>query len=185
MLTLLILIAKPLFVILFTERWLASVPYFQILCIGGMAGCLQAVNQQTIAAIGESRVFFIWTIIKNAVGIALQVVGLIVCGMWGLLAGKVMSSWLSYFVNISLVSKYVGYKFFQQLKDLAPIFIVSVLALFLGFFCSSILGLSLFPDGLIRVLVFTAIYVGWSVLFKADAFRYFSTALAELKKKRL
>jgi len=183
LLTLLILVAKPLFVILFTDRWLASVPYFQILCIGGMAGCLQAVNQQTIAAIGESRVFFIWTIIKNTVGIALQVVGLIVWGMWGLLAGKVISSWLSYFVNISLVSKYVGYKNYQQLRDLAPIFFVSTLALFFGYFCSSVLGLSLYPDGMIRVLVFAFIYVGWSVLFKADAYRYFSTVLTELKKK--
>lgn len=182
-LTLLILVAKPLFVLLFTDRWLASVPYFQILCIGGMAGCLQAVNQQTIAAIGESRVFFIWTIIKNAVGIALQVVGLIVWGMWGLLAGKVISSWLSYFVNISLVSKYVGYKNYQQLRDLAPIFFVSTLALFFGYFCSSVLGLSLYPDGMIRVFVFAFIYVGWSVLFKPDAYRYFSTVLTELKKK--
>lgn len=184
MLTLLILIAKPLFVLLFTERWLDSVPYFQILCIGGMAGCLQAVNQQTIAAIGESRVFFTWTIIKNAVGIALQVVGLIVCGMWGLLAGKVMSSWLSYFVNISLVSKYVGYKNYQQLKDLAPIFIASVIAGAFGWYVGTVLNFGMYTIALVRVCLFAIVYVGWSLVFKPEAYIYSLTILNAFRKRQ-
>ena len=96
MLSILILIAEPLIVFLYSDRWLPCVPYFQILCIGGMAGCLQSVNQQTIAAIGKSRVFFVWTVIKNSMGIVLQVIGLIVWGIWGLLVGKVLSSWFSF-----------------------------------------------------------------------------------------
>ena len=182
-LTLLILVAKPLFVLLFTDRWLASVPYFQILCIGGMAGCLQAVNQQTIAAIGESRVFFIWTIIKNAVGIALQVVGLIVWGMWGLLAGKVISSWFTYFVNISLVSKYVGYKNFQQLRDLAPMFVVSGIALLASLFVTKFFQFGLYPDGIVKALLFVTVYMGWSLLRKPEAFKYTLSVVEVLKSK--
>ena len=183
-LCLLILIAKPLFVLLFTDRWLQSVPYFQILCIGGMAGCLQAVNQQTIAAIGKSKVFFVWAIIKNSVGIAVQVGGLVVWGLWGLLAGKVFSSWFSYFVNISLVSKYVGYKNFQQLKDLSPIFIVSAIALLAGYFGSSLLGLGLYPDGIVKALIFVVVYLGWSLLFKPESYKYSLSILDTLKRKR-
>lgn len=184
MLSLLILIAKPLFVLLFTERWLNSVPYFQILCVGGMAGCLQAVNQQTIAAIGKSKVFFVWAIVKNLLGIALQVVGLVVWGIWGLLVGKVASSWFSYFVNISLVSKHVGYKNFQQLKDLSPIFIVSAIALLAGYFGGSFLGFGLYPDGIVKALIFVAVYLGWSLLFKPEAYKYFLSILDTLKRKR-
>lgn len=184
LLSLLILVAKPLFVLLFTDRWLDSVPYFQILCIGGMAGCLQAVNQQTIAAIGKSRVFFVWTIVKNSVGIALQVIGLIVWGIWGLLVGKVLSSWFSYLVNISLVSKYVGYKNIQQLKDLSPIFIVSGIAILVGYFMSSSLGLGLYQDGIVKALIFMAIYICWSLLFKPEAFKYFLTVKDVLKRKK-
>lgn len=184
LLSLLILIAKPLFVLLFTERWLTSVPYFQILCIGGMAGCLQAVNQQTIAAIGKSRVFFVWTIVKNSVGIAFQVIGLIVWGIWGLLVGKVLSSWFSYLVNISLVSKHIGYKNTQQLKDLSPIFLVSGIAILVGYFVSSSLGMGLYQDGLVKTLLFVAIYIGWSLLFKPEAYKYFLTVKDVLKKKK-
>ena len=184
MLCVLILVAKPLFVLLFTERWLDSVPYFQILCVGGLGSCLQAVNQQTIAAIGKSRVFFIWSIIKNAAGIALQVIGLIIWGIWGLLVGKVMSSWFSYFVNISLVSKYVGYKNFQQLKDLSPIFIVSLIAILVGYFGGALFGLGLYPDGIVKALVFVAIYSVWSLVLKPEPYKYSLSVLKVLVSKK-
>ena len=184
MLALLILIAKPLIVLLYSDRWLASVPFFQILCIGGMAGCLQAVNQQTIAAIGKSRVFFVWTVIKNTVGIVLQVVGLIVWGIWGLLVGKALSSWFSYLVNISLVSKHVGYKNYQQLIDLSPIFVVSAIAVVAGYFGSSLFDLGLYLDGVVKTAIFLAVYLGWSLLFRPEAYTYSLSILSVLKSKK-
>lgn len=183
-LVLLILIAKPLFVLLYSDRWLESVPYFQILCFGGIAGCLQSVNQQTISAIGKSKVFFVWTVIKQTIGIALQVVGIIVWGMWGLLAGKVISSWFSYLVNISLVSKHVGYKYYKQLKDLAPMFIVSVIAAVAGYFGASLLHLGLYGEGIVEALIFVAIYMGWSLIFKPEAYKYTLSIVDILKSKK-
>ena len=185
MLCLLILIAKPLFVLLYTDRWLACVPYFQVLCFGGIAGCLLSVNQQTIAAIGKSKVFFIWTVVKQSVGITLQVVGMIVWGMWGLLAGKVIASWFSYFVNISLVSKHVGYKRRQQLMDLMPMFAVSVIAAACAYFGASFLGLGLYADGIVKTLIFLAVYLGWSLLFKPEAYKYSLSVIESLKSKRI
>lgn len=182
-LCLLILIAEPLIVLLYSDRWLLSVPYFQILCIGGMAGCLQSVNQQTIAAIGKSKVFFKWTIVKQSVGIASQVIGLVVWGMWGLLAGKVFSSWFSYLVNISLVSKYVGYKNYQQLKDLSPIFITSVVAALVAYWVASFFCLGYYMDGLIKTLLFVSVYAGWSFIFKPEQYKYVLSILSVLKGK--
>ena len=183
MLSLLILVAKPLFVFLFSDRWLESVPYFQILCFGGMASCLLSVNQQTIAAIGKSRVFFVWSIIKQSVAIVLQIVGLIVWGLWGLLFGKVLSSWFSYLVNISLVSKYVGYKNFQQLKDLSPIFMVSVIALAVSSYLTGLMLLNLYIDGVVKALFFVVIYLGWSIMFKPEAYIYTLSIWQVLKLK--
>lgn len=184
MLSILILIAEPLIVFLYSDRWLPSVPYFQILCIGGMAGCLQSVNQQTIAAIGKSKVFFVWTIVKESVGITSQVTGLIVFGMWGLLVGKVFSSWFSYLVNISLVSRYVGYKHYRQLIDLSPIFLVSCFSLAVGYFVSGWLNLSLYIDAFVKVTVFMAVYVAWSTIFKPESFTYILSVVKTYKSKK-
>lgn len=184
LLSLFILIAEPLIVLLYSDRWLPSVPYFQILCIGGIASCLLSVNQQTIAAIGKSRVFFVWTIIKESVGIASQVVGLIVWGMWGLLIGKVLSSWFSYFVNISLVSKYVGYKSLWQLNGLLPILAMSGMASLVSYSLTSLFGLGLYLDGLVKVTLFLSVYLGWSLLFKPGAYTYSMSVISVLRKNK-
>ena len=42
----LMLCAKSIFVLLYSDRWLDSVPYFQVLCLSGLAYCLQSVNNQ-------------------------------------------------------------------------------------------------------------------------------------------
>jgi len=184
MLSILILTAKPLIVLLYSDRWLPSVPYFQILCIGGMAGCLLSVNQQTIAAIGKSKVFFTWTIVKESVGIASQIIGLILWGIRGLLAGKVFASWFSYIVNISLVSKHVGYKHYQQLIDLSPIFLASGISLALGYFISGLFGLDFYVDALVKVAIFATIYMGWSVIFKPESYTYTLSIIRTLISKK-
>ena len=172
LLSLLIVIAKPLIVFLYSEKWLPSVPYFQVLCLAGMATCLFSVNNQTIAAIGKSKVTFTWTVVKQVVNIVMQLVGIIVWGMWGLLIGKVLSSWISYLINITLVSKYVGYKNFQQLKDLAPMFIVSLVAVVIAYFGGLLFHWGMYSTALLQVLLFGIVYMGWSLLFKPEAFTY-------------
>ena len=53
---------------------------------------------------------FVWTLIRRTIGIGLIVGGLLLFGMKGLLIGVVISEWFSYFVNVGLVSKHIGYK---------------------------------------------------------------------------
>ena len=173
----LLLCAKPIFVLLYSDRWLHSIPYFQVLCIAGLAGCLQSVNLQAIAAIGKSKAMFLWTLLKRGVGIGAVVIGLLIWGMKGLLVGVVINYWFSYFVNISLVSHHVGYKWTSQLFDLLPIAIVSTLAALLSYGVGYLLGLSMYPDGLVKLLVYLMIYLGWSFFFKPEAYTYFLTII--------
>ena len=173
LLFILLLCAKPIFVLLYSDRWLQSVPYFQVLCVAGLAGCLQSVNLQAISAIGKSKVMFVWTVLKRAVGIGAVVLGLIFYGMKGLLAGVLINYWFAYFVNISLVSKHIGYKFWQQISNLIPIAVVSVIAALLSYGIGYFSHLSLYLDGLLKAGVFAVVYLGWSFIFKPEAYTYF------------
>lgn len=177
MMFLLLLIAKPLFVILYSEKWLQCVPYFQLLCISGLAACLQSANVQSILAIGKSRTMLIWTIVKRVVGLTFKIGGLLIFGIYGLLIGVIINTWFSYFVNIYLVSKYIGYKWNQQLLDILPVGIVSVIALLFSFGCSYMIGLSMYWDGFVRLIVFLLVYLGWSFIFKPESYMYFLTIL--------
>lgn len=172
LLFILLLAAKPLFVLLYTEKWLPSVPYFQVLCLAGLGTCLQSVNFQTISAIGKSKVTFVWTFVKRLVGIGLIVGGLAAWGMKGLLCGAVINAWFAYFVNMGLVSKHVGYKWWRQLLDLSPVFIASVVSAAVSYLCCRVLSFDLYFDGIAKLLIYVVLYMGWSLVFKPEAFVY-------------
>lgn len=171
------LCAKPIFVLLYSDRWISSVPYFQILCLAGLAYCLQSVNLQSVLAIGKSKVMFWWSVVKHSVAVGLMVAGLFLYGMEGLLFASVISSWFTLFVNIYLVSKYIGYKWHKQIYDFLPVAIVSILATIISFYCGSFLNQTLYIDGIIKLAVFLLIYLGWSFVFKPKAYEYFKDIL--------
>lgn len=177
------LCAKPIFIFLYSDRWVDSVPYFQVLCFAGLAYSLQAVNYQSIYAIGKSRVMFSWTFVKRIMGIFFVVAGLYYYGMTGLLVGMVINSWFSYLVNISLVSKYIGYKWWNQLFDLFPVICVSCIAAAISYYTCATLNLPIYEDGLLKLIVFAIIYIGWSVIFKPESYGYFFSVVDPLSKK--
>ena len=169
---LLILTAKPVFVLLYSDKWLNSVPYFQVLCLAGLASCLIAVNLQTISAIGKSREMFFWTVIKFLIRLVLVIGGLILFGMKGLLVGVVLTTWMALFINICLVSKYIGYKWTRQLLDLMPIAVASLIAAVISFGVGRLFNLSLYMDGLVKAFVYLLVYLSWSFMCKPEAFTY-------------
>lgn len=181
---LLILLAKPLFVLLYSDKWLSSVPYFQILCIAGIAICFQSINYQAIAAIGKSKIMLRWTFIKRGIGLCLIIGGLLLWGINGLLAGMVAQSWIIYLINAYLVDKYVGFKLLKQLKELVPIMSLATIALVVaylfGFFLSSF---NLYVCAIIELFAFGVIYYGGSVLFNLESYRYFKENLPLILNK--
>lgn len=179
----LLLCAKSIFLFLYSDKWIGCVSYFQVLCLAGLAYSLQSVNYQSISAIGKSRVMFTWTFIKRFVGILLVVMGLLVYGMKGLLVGMVLNTWFSYFVNIWLVSRHIGYAWWRQLLDLMPILLVSSCLAAISHMIISSMGLSIYIDGLCRFLMYAMLYMAWSLLFKPEAYKYFITAVAPLWSK--
>ena len=183
MIFILLLVAKPLFVILYSEKWLVSVPYFQVLCLAGLAQCLQSVNFQTISALGKGNVTLRWTLIKRIVGIGFVVGGLLFWGMKGILLGAVINAWFAYFVNMGLVSWHVGYKWYKQLLDLMPVTFASVATALICYYSIRIFHFNIYIDGLLKLTLYIVIYLSWSLIFKPEASEYFKTIIVPLSKK--
>ena len=183
MLAILLLTAKPIFVILYSDRWIESVPYFQVLCLAGMGVCLSAVNTQPIAAIGRSKTMFVWTMIKRCVSMLVMVVSLLLFGMYGLLFGMVFTTWFAYFVNIGLVSKYIGYSWKKQLLDLVPVAFAVLVAGIISYFFGRLLGLGMYADGAVKLVVFLLLYMGWSYSFKPESYTYTKSIVVPILAK--
>lgn len=178
MMLLLTLLAEPIFILLYSAKWLSAIPYFQILCIAGLAICLQSVNSQAIAAIGKSKAMFIWSFIKQSIGLIFMVVGLYLYGIKGLLVGMVMKSWLIYIINASLVSNYIGYKLWRQLLDILPVLVVSLLSFSISFFVSNLYETSMYIDASVKLTIFAATYVSCAVLFKMESYQIFKNLIS-------
>lgn len=181
----LILIARPVFILLYSDRWLESIPYFQVLCLTGLAACLQAVNSQAIAAMGMGKVMFRWAVVKQSVGILTVVIGLLAYGIYGLLAAIVVRAWLVYFINAYLVSKYVGYKMRVQLFDLFPILLVSALSLVVTHFVFCSFSLNMYVNGFFKIISFGVIYMAGIKMFKPGIISLAISLLTPFVKKKI
>lgn len=182
MMFLLIMLAKPLFVILYSEKWLPSVPYFQLLCIAGLAACLQAVNAQSIAAIGKSKVMFKWTIVKRVLGLLFLLVGFWLFDIWGLLVGMVISAWIIYLINATLVSRYIGYKLYKQLLDLLPSLLLSIVSFALSYIIGQFVD-SMYLSAVTQFFIFTLLYLGGSIMLKLQAYTFFMNNIKQLYER--
>lgn len=181
--SLLILLAKPIFIILYSERWLDSIPFFQILCLMGLVACLQSVNSQAIAAIGKSKQLFGWTLLIRLSGLMFLIGGFLINGIWGLLWGIVFQEWYVYLFNSILVAKYIGYTVKKMLTDIAPMIILSVLGLVSSYFLGSIISNNLYIAGAIKLVCFLAIYIILSKLFKIKELGDIILLLKKCRKK--
>ena len=119
MLLILIIVADPLVLALYHEAWTPCVPYFRILCVGGVFVCLQNVNFYAVAACGYSKTLFNWSFYKWGMLVVLLLIGMFF-GMQGLMWSIVLSNINIYLVNAVLARKYVGFALSRQLRALLP-----------------------------------------------------------------
>ena len=165
---LLIVIAKPLFLLLYSEKWIGSVEYFQILCTAGLVNCMQSVNYQVVAAVGKSKELFRWNVVKRIVGILLMLLGSNY-GVRGVLYGMVISFYFTYVVNACLANQSTGYSLLMQLRDSLPLFLLSVIpaliAIIFSFF--SLHYLFLLP---IQVLTFLLTYLTLTSILRKEEY---------------
>ena len=183
MMLILILVAEPLIMLLYGEQWLNSISYFQILCVAGIAMCLQGVLYFAVASKGKSKDLFVWTIIKRSIGLLAMVVGMILWDIKGLLWGMVFGSWFLMFSNAYLVSKHVQYSLFSQLKDLIALFFVSLISFVLTYFITYTLVCDIAAiEMIIITLVYLVFYIGLSYLFKIKALTFCFELVKSYKK---
>lgn len=175
----LIVTAKPLIILLFSEKWIDCVPYFQILCTAGVAVCLQGPANNAIAAIGKGNVYFRWTIVKRTLTILLCVVGILLAGVEGLLWSSVVGTWVVYFINAELVSKHVGYSLRRQFVDILPYLLLSIGAGIIAYYISSFADINMYIVALIQIVSVLALYLTLSILLKLEGLYFIIKIIKE------
>jgi teichuronic acid exporter len=119
-------VAKPLVLIVFTEKWSFSIPYLQLLAIAGLFYPVHMLNLNVLASLGRSDLFFRLNVLK----LLIYVLNALVTFRWGMTAmiwGLIAYNLPAYYLNSYYTGKLIGYTVGNQLKDLCPYLAASVL----------------------------------------------------------
>ncbi|MBB6130770.1 lipopolysaccharide biosynthesis protein [Mucilaginibacter lappiensis] len=165
---LMVVAAEPLIRFLFTEKWLPTVPYLQILAIAGILYPIHAYNLNILQVIGRSDLFLKLEIFKKLL-IVLTIAISLPFGIRGLLWGQIIISVLALFINTHYTAKFLKYSGYAQLKDLFPsLALASICAVVV--WGSDVLYFHNLTD-IVRLLclslLYLLLYVGYEFLFKS------------------
>lgn len=174
-------VAKPLVVLLLTEKWLSAVPYLQIICFSLGLEPLQTANLNAIKALGRSDIYLKLEIAKKTISITILLLSMRFGVMAIALSGLAYSVIATMF-NASPNRKLLGYSYFEQIKD---VFLPFVLAMVMGMVIYPItfLSLSTIMTLLLQVLGGTIFYVGSSAILKLESFSYILNSIRQFTRK--
>lgn len=129
----LIVVAKEGFLLLFGEKWLPGVPYFQILATASIIRPISSYNLNILKVKGRSDLFLKVEIIKKVIG----VIGIAVAlpfGIKALVISLTAVSFIFVFINMFYCGKLIDYSVLNQIKDVGKLFIAGLVTFLLTVF---------------------------------------------------
>lgn len=157
-------LARPLVIALITPKWLPCVILLQILCFSKMWYPIHAMNLNLLLVKGRTDLFLKLEVIKKIYGIIILVCTLPL-GLVIFCCGSIVSCLISLVVNTWYNGKLVDFGFLSQMKDLLPIFLLSL------FVSGIVLGVTfIIPNEWLQILVGglvgTLLYIGIAYILK-------------------
>lgn len=174
---------KTIISILMTDKWLPSYPFMVIFCITYLFYPIHTANLNAIKAMGRSDLFLKLEICKKTVGIIAVLITFRISVM-AMAYSLLVTSVLSQIINTWPNKKLMNYSYIEQLKDILP---GIGLAVFMGVcvYCINFFKLNMWLTLIIQVPLGAIIYIGFSALFKLEAFKYCWNMLKPLLDKVL
>jgi O-antigen/teichoic acid export membrane protein len=162
--------AKPIVVLLLTDKWLPSVPFIQIYCFTYAFYPVHTCNLQAINAIGRSDMFLKLELIKKGYGvIALAIAVIYFDSPIAIATTGLITTWLGWFVNAYPNKKFISYSFIEQFKDIFPPLLMS-LTMFVIVFAVGTIHLSLSYSFMLQVIVGVTSYIAMCEVFKSKSY---------------
>lgn len=122
----LIIVAKPLVLIILTEKWVGCVEIIQILSISFMWYPVHILNLNVLQIAGRSDLFLKIEFIKKIIGLVL-LFATIPFGIILMCWGRVMYCFIELFINMYYTNRIIGSTYFQQLRQQIPMFLSALI----------------------------------------------------------
>lgn len=177
-------IAPQFFEFFYTDKWLAAVPFLQVLTIAFITRPYENVCNQAIMASGRSNIIMMDMIITKTFSIAMILIAVFVFHSVLFIAwGVALTTVLGVILFAFQVKKFFSYGFREQLSDVMPIYSLCAVMYFAVYFVGKI-DLPIIVQMIIQIIVGFLIYWGGSVLFSMPAYSYLISNILKIKKKK-
>lgn len=179
---LMILLAEPLFFLFFKEKWLASVPFFQLLTFAGMLSPFTFIFNELFVAKENARYFLGVEIAKGLILIGL-ILALFPHGIVAL-----AYSWIAYMAITLLLSgvlagKLISYHFKHFLKDILPYLFLSIACIAIFYFATQFMQSNTVLYILINGMLMPISYILLCKVFKLEMLKEIEAWFETRKKK--
>lgn len=176
------LVGKEVIVLLFSEKWLPSVGFFQILVLSGFAFPISALLVNVLGSRGNSKDFLRLEIYKKLVA-SVNLVVLLLFGIDAFLYGLIVQGFFGVGLNIIFASREISLSITDFIKPIIVQMSIAIVATFLTLFVIVPLHTGIISGILLKGSLFTLLYLYFSYLLKTSGFMYFMEQIAPFKKK--
>ncbi|WP_340153100.1 lipopolysaccharide biosynthesis protein [uncultured Marivirga sp.] len=122
---LLAILAEPIVMLLLTKKWATVIPLLQWMAFARLFYPISGINMNILNAVGRSDLFLKVDLSKAPL-IIIALVITIPLGVKAVVIGHVVVATIAFFINAYLPGKYFGYGAIEQLKDMLPIFFMTI-----------------------------------------------------------
>lgn len=122
----LICFAEPIITLLYSEKWLPAVPFFQILCVIGFTNFMYHMNRSVLKAIGDTKLLFFLQIVICLFGL-IMIVNAIRFGIYAVVVASVLNTTISLIIIAYFTGRRIQLSFFRQIKAVSLNFLISAL----------------------------------------------------------
>lgn len=171
----LMVLAKPLIIFLFTEKWTDSVIYMQLTCVLCLFWPLSA-RTHAINAIGKSSISLKMSLISKFFTL-IVLLAVARFGVVYILCGNILSSFFSFIVTSFYAERYLNYSLRELASDLFPNLLLAIIMGIIVFLFSCIEGSNTFtiflsvPIGVIVYIIGSFVIKNDSVFFLIDVLK--------------
>lgn len=158
--------SEPFVRFVLTEKWLPCVPLMQIFCVIYLFQPIHTANMQAIKALGKSDVYFKLEMIKKVIEL-LCLLAVMQISVQAIAVNMAVLTTLFTFVNAFPNKKLLNYSFKEQMEDILPAVILSLITASVVWLVI-LLSLPDFTTLVIQFVLGTIVYGLLSVLFKRE-----------------
>ena len=159
-------LAKPLVIILISDRWEPCIKLLQILCFAIMWWPIHTINRNLMQVVGRSDLYLKVEIAKKFFNLRVIACAL-TFGIEAFCYSQVFLSVVTLSFNTHYTKKLINFSLLQQLKDILPLFLTSMLTFLVVLICIHFVD-NLYIQLLFGGLVGCVFYLGIAYLFKFD-----------------